>query len=147
MATINGSLHLQIRHNLSGLYLADWKWLHPIVILATKFGFVPDCSSVYSGAGQRKHQSSVSLAFVGGIHWWPVNFPKKGPEMWKRFPFDDVIMLWKSLICVVISTILVSIYKIIRKLEQLECLHSENTSAAPWLPILLIHIGSWVKRR
>ena len=32
MATNNGSQHLQIRHNLSGLYLADWKWLHPIAI-------------------------------------------------------------------------------------------------------------------
>ena len=32
MATNNGGPHLQIRHNLSGLYLADWKWLHPIVI-------------------------------------------------------------------------------------------------------------------
>ena len=32
MATNNGSPHLQIRHNLSGLYLADWKWLHLIVI-------------------------------------------------------------------------------------------------------------------
>ena len=31
-ATIIGSPHLQIRHNLSGLYLADWKWLHPILI-------------------------------------------------------------------------------------------------------------------
>ena len=27
-------------------------------------------SMVYSGADQRKHQSSVSLAFVGGIHRW-----------------------------------------------------------------------------
>ena len=32
MATNNGSPHLQIRHNLSGLYLANWKWLHPIII-------------------------------------------------------------------------------------------------------------------
>ena len=32
MATNNGRPHLQIRHNLSGLYLADWKWLHPIAI-------------------------------------------------------------------------------------------------------------------
>ena len=30
------------------------------------------CSTVYSGADQRKHQSSASLAFVWGIHWWPV---------------------------------------------------------------------------
>ena len=29
-------------------------------------------STVYSGADQRKHQSSASLAFVRGIHRWPV---------------------------------------------------------------------------
>ena len=48
--------------------------------------------SVYSGADQRKHQSSASLAFVGGIHRWPVNSPHKGPVTRKMFPFDDVIM-------------------------------------------------------
>ena len=30
-------------------------------------------STVYSGAYQRKHQSPASLAFVRGIHRWPVN--------------------------------------------------------------------------
>ena len=30
-------------------------------------------STVYSSADQRKHQSSASLAFVLGIHRWPVN--------------------------------------------------------------------------
>ena len=49
-------------------------------------------SSAYSGADQRKHQSSASLAFVRGIHRWPVNSPHKGPETWKMFPFNDVIM-------------------------------------------------------
>ena len=49
-------------------------------------------STVYSGTDQRKDQSSVSLAFVRGIHWWPVNSPHKGPVMQKMFPFDDVIM-------------------------------------------------------
>ena len=29
-------------------------------------------STFYSGADQRKHQSSASLAFVRGIHRWPV---------------------------------------------------------------------------
>ena len=29
-------------------------------------------TTVYSGADQRKHQSSASLAFVRGIHRWPV---------------------------------------------------------------------------
>ena len=50
------------------------------------------CSTVYSGADHRKHQSSASLAFVRGIHRWPVNSPHKGPVTRKMFPFDDVIM-------------------------------------------------------
>ena len=49
-------------------------------------------SSVYSGADQRKHQSSVSLAFVRGIQRSLVNFPHKRPVMRKMFLFDDVIM-------------------------------------------------------
>ena len=49
--------------------------------------------TVCSGADQRKHQSSVSLAFVRGTHRWPVNSPNKGPVTRKMFPFDDVIML------------------------------------------------------
>ena len=48
--------------------------------------------TVYSGADQRKHQSSASLAFVWGIHQWPVNVPHQGPVTRKKFPFDDVIM-------------------------------------------------------
>ena len=49
-------------------------------------------STVYSGTDQRKHQRSASLAFVWGIHRWPVNSPHKGPVTRKMFPFDDVIM-------------------------------------------------------
>ena len=49
-------------------------------------------STVYSGADQRKHQSSASLAFVQVIHWWPVNSPHKGLVTWKVFPLDDVVM-------------------------------------------------------
>ena len=37
------------------------------------------CSIVCSVAGQRKHQSSASLAFVKGIRRWPVNSLHKGP--------------------------------------------------------------------
>ena len=49
-------------------------------------------STVYSGTDQRKHQSSVSLAFVRGIHQWPVNSLHKRPVTQEMFPFDDVIM-------------------------------------------------------
>ena len=70
-----------------------------------------DVSIVYTtgcwGADQRKYHSSASLAFVRGIHQWPVNSPHKGPVTRKMFPFDDVItktfcrlfrgaLLWKS---------------------------------------------------
>ena len=48
-------------------------------------------STVYSGADQRKHQSSASLAFVRWIHRGPVNSPHKWPVTRKMVPFDDVI--------------------------------------------------------
>ena len=49
-------------------------------------------STVYSGLDQTKLQSSVSLAFVQGIHRWLVNSLHKGPVTRKMFPFDDIIM-------------------------------------------------------
>ena len=45
-------------------------------------------SNFYSGADQRKHQSSASPAFVRGIH----RSPHKGPVTRKMFPFVDLIM-------------------------------------------------------
>ena len=49
-------------------------------------------STVYTGADQRKHQSSASLAFMREIHRWPMNSPHKWPVTGKMFPFNDVIM-------------------------------------------------------
>ena len=51
-------------------------------------------ATVYSGADQRKHQGSVSLAFVWGIRRWPVNSPHKGPitvnvSIWWRHHDDN----------------------------------------------------------
>ena len=48
----------------------------------------------YSGADQRKQQRPASLAFVCGIHRWPVNSPHKRPVTRTIFLFDDVIMDW-----------------------------------------------------
>ena len=42
-------------------------------------------STVHSGADQRKYKCSASLAFVWGIHRWPVNSPHKWPETRKCF--------------------------------------------------------------
>ena len=60
-------------------------------------------STVYSGADYKKHQSSPSLAFVRGIHRWPVKSPHKGPVTRKMFPFDDVIMEVKSYFTIISS--------------------------------------------
>ena len=60
---------------------------------ASQIGGAPIVSwTVGSGRDQRKHQSSASLAFVRGIHRWPVNSPHKRPVRRKMFPFDSVIM-------------------------------------------------------
>ena len=64
--------------------------MSPIASEITNVSIV--CLAVCSGANQRKHQSSAPLAFVRGIHRWPVNSPHKGPVTRKSFPFDDVIM-------------------------------------------------------
>ena len=53
-------------------------------------------STVCSGSDKKKHQSSVSLAFVRGIHRWPVNSPHKGPVTRKMIPFDDAIMWFNT---------------------------------------------------
>ena len=66
-----------------------------IIMITTAFQ-ITSVSIVYltvcSGPGQRKHQSSASLAFVRGIHRGPVNSPHKRPVTRKVVPFDDVIM-------------------------------------------------------
>ena len=81
------SLHLdnvQVWH-------ASLQWRHNAV--ASQISSVSTiCSTICSDADQRKHQSSASLAFVMGIHRWPVNSPHKGPVTRKMFSFDDVVM-------------------------------------------------------
>ena len=72
---------------VSGLPVLDWLWRLP-----DHYCGVVVYSTVYSGPDQRKRQSTASLAFVRGIHRWPVNYPHKGPVTRRMFPFDDVIM-------------------------------------------------------
>ena len=49
-------------------------------------------SMVYSGADQRKRQSSASLVFVRRIHRWPINYMHRWLVTRKMFSFDDVII-------------------------------------------------------
>ena len=64
--------------------------MSPMVSQITSLSIV--YSTICSCVDHRKHQSSASLAFVQGIHRWPVNSPHKGPVTRKTFPFDDIIM-------------------------------------------------------
>ena len=119
-------------------------------------------STIYSGADQRKHQSSASLPFVQEIHRGPVNSPHKGPVTWKMFPFDDVIMTFqckgieiyemswffhyvnqnyfhvKILKLVVAHTIPFSFLSTLRIFRRLQWSYKlENYSRRPWLQVRL----------
>ena len=74
-----------------------WRpWHYSDVIMSTMAYQITSVSTVYStvcsGADQRKHQSSASLACVRGIHRWPVISPHNGPVTRKMFSFDDVVL-------------------------------------------------------
>ena len=66
--------------------MSQWVWWH-LKSPASRLFTQPFIQQ----ADQRKHESSVSLAFVRGIHQWLVNSPHKGPVTQNMFPFDDVI--------------------------------------------------------
>ena len=52
-------------------------------------------STVYSGADQRKHQSSASLAFVRGIHQWPAQrvCNTENVSIWWRHNVSTICMV------------------------------------------------------
>ena len=89
---VNQRIHANIKDMLC--ITGSWHYtdvtMSPMASQITSLGIV--YSTVYSGADQRKHQSSASLAFVRRIHRGPVNSPHKRPQTRKFFSFDDVIM-------------------------------------------------------
>ena len=82
---------------VSGTEVTEVLWIHyddvTMSLMASQItSLMIVYSTVYSGADQRKHQSSASLVFVRGIHRGPVNSPHKWPVTREMFPFDDVTM-------------------------------------------------------
>ena len=69
--------------------LMPLQWRH-MTAMASHFTGNYCCSTVSSGAHQRKHQSSASLAIVRWIRRWPVDSPHKWTR--KMSPFHDAIM-------------------------------------------------------
>ena len=52
--------------------------------------------TVYSRRRWKKTSKLASLAFVWGIHRWPVYSPHRRPVTRKIFPFDDVTMCFQE---------------------------------------------------
>ena len=86
------------------------QWRHMTTMASQITSLAVVHSIVYSGADQRKHQSSASLTgLCAGNSPGLVNSPHKGPVTRKMFPFDDVIMflahtiemhvLWLKTVC------------------------------------------------
>ena len=92
-------------------------------------------STVCSDADQRKHQGSASLAFVRGIHRWPVNSPHKGPVMRKMFPFDDVIMLQE----ISLLTTYIPVWHNVRLVQTNSQLQGNTTVSARWTSLTSVH--------
>ena len=85
----------------AGAVLTFFKCHHSDVIKSPMASQITGISIVYStvcsGADQRKHQNSASLAFVRGTHRLPrelpTGFPSQRASDAENVPFDDVIML------------------------------------------------------
>ena len=96
-AVNNSASNVILCSYITGVLLHPSVYMHySDVIMSTMASQITSLAIVYStvywGAGQRKHQNSASLAFVTEIHRLRVNSPHKGPVTRKMLSFDDVIM-------------------------------------------------------
>ena len=75
--TVRFWIHVVFLLSLCCFCSSTLRWRHMGAIASQITSLMIVYSTVYSDAGQRKHQSSASLAFVRGIHRGPVNSPHK----------------------------------------------------------------------
>ena len=132
--------HISQDHMFEIVIIQNWKVILIIAItisifsndvimgaIASKFTSLTIVySTVYLDAGQRKHQSSASLALMREILRGPVNSPHKWPVTRKMFPFDEVIMINNSVYCCYH-------YLIIHILNLNECGPRYATIRASWV--------------
>ena len=99
------------------------------VIMSTMAHQITSASIIYStvcsGADKRRHQSYVSLAFVGGIHRWPVSST------------ENVLMQWRHHICC--EHLAPQILPILRR-THLMCQHSRGLSTIYHVIYLVTYI-------
>ena len=65
---------------------------------------------------QIKNLSSTSLAYVKGIHQWPVNSPHKGPVTQKIIAFGGVITLVRGAVVLLVQSLTGARYSMIQKM-------------------------------
>ena len=70
----------------------SWQWRHNGLDSVLSHQPYHCLLSRIFGRRSKKTKSSATLAFVWGIHRWPVNSPHKWPVKRIMYPFDDVIM-------------------------------------------------------
>ena len=87
------SVHLYVVHlfvHRCGSYLNALQWFYMMTAVASQIISVSIvCSTVCSGADQRKHQRFASLTFVSHFHPHPT---PKGPVTRTIFPLNDINM-------------------------------------------------------
>ena len=81
-------------------------------------------TTVYLSVDQRKYQSSASLAFVRGIHRWPVNSPHNRPLTRKMSPFDTSSLFYISTCIYMIWSILYNSFTVSSLPNPLGDIHS-----------------------
>ena len=103
---------------------------------------------------ERKLQSTASLAFMRGNHWWPENSPHKRSVTRKMFPIDDVIVIMPEYFQIVTpcSACAMSgyIFRIIIQIWWLMtcpwlCLHSPILPPGI-VPLLILRVGYWQRK-
>ena len=85
----------KIKSRYASPFATPVNWHYSDIIMSTMASQITSLrvvySKFYSGADERKHQSFASLAFVMGIHRWPVNSPHNWPVTRKH------VSIWLSL--------------------------------------------------
>ena len=138
-------------HNLVPVYMRihQWDWLVGWCFSARYSDVIMDAMesqitgltivywTVYSGADQRKHQSSASLAFVRGIHRWPVNSPHKRTVTRRMFPFYDVIMC-----CMELRTF-INNFRYVMPMDYCLCIDSTLPEIFPYFHTQMFSQRNW----
>ena len=88
-------------------------------------------STIHSGADQRKHQSSASLAFVREIHRRPMNSLHKWPVTRKMFLLDDAIM----------SCCIMAVYSLVMDTRNTTSVCKTCVATHTWYYIILVRSG------